>query len=88
MGTSVVRKRYRCLDGCLWSGCPGHEMTASYQRSSDTFRVTWGDERLTAAGFVMDVNEMEAMRDLIAALGAVVAMVGGFRPSTEGVEYG
>lgn len=85
MGTNVVRKWYRCFNDCDWAGCPGHEMTASYQRSSDTFRLVWHEERGTAREFVMDVNEMEAMRDLIAALGDVTTMVGEYRPRSSAV---
>ncbi len=83
MGTNNVRTTFHHYEDCdPYTGCLGHTLHASYQRTSDSFSY-WVDE---GEREYMDLGQMNALRELIEALrGPVVAV--DHDPSTDNVEY-
>ena len=60
MTTSVEETKYRCLDDCEFSGCPGHVMRLDYQSVSDYFSL-YIDDKLVFSG---DTNTLKTFLSL------------------------
>lgn len=45
MSRYELTKKYRCMDDCVYHGCPGHTATFTYQTNSDTVTFNLGRGR-------------------------------------------
>lgn len=87
MGSHVVSTHFVCADYCRPPECPGHTMRAIYNRTVDTLHVTVDTPEDTWLDFWLDIEGMQALRNLFEALGGPVSYIGSYEPSTDQVQY-
>jgi hypothetical protein len=62
MGTTLSEViKYRCVDDCVQSGCPGHEMQLVKYTTVSVVQVNIDGNRYTS----FDSNQIEALRNLL-----------------------
>lgn len=64
MAQIEIHRKYRCLDDCEPSGCPGHTLTLKFQSVSNAYSFSLDGVTV----YSPDRNELQAMVDILKEL--------------------